>query len=108
MRSGLKTTEFWLTGLAGLLATFLPDFPQESLLAVGSWVAARGVQKGFGLPDGKRAWLTTEFWLSTGLSAVMVIFPDFPKEPLIALIAYLGSRIVAKKKPPLVAVPPTT
>jgi hypothetical protein len=104
MRSGLKTTEFWLTGLAGLLATFLPDFPQESLLAVGSWVAARGVQKGFGLADGKRAWLTTEFWLSSGLSAMMIIFPDFPKEPVIGLIAYLASRIAAKKKQAVVPI----
>lgn len=97
IRSGLKTTELWITVAGGFLMQFIPDFPQESLYAMGSWVMARGAQKGFGVNDGKRAWMTTEFWATIALSTVMVVFPDFPKEALIGLIGFLGSRFFAKK-----------
>lgn len=99
VRSGLKTTELWITVAGGFLMQFVPDFPQEGLWALGSWVVTRGAQKGFGLADGKRAWMTTEFWGTIILSAVMAIFPDFPKEPVLGLIAYIGSRFFSKKKP---------
>jgi len=44
-RTGLKTTEFWVTIASVLLKAFVPDFPDEALMATGAYVVSRGVAK---------------------------------------------------------------
>jgi hypothetical protein len=105
VKTGLKSTELWLTLISGGLLMFWPDFPKESLIAVWGWIVARGAQKGFGIADGKRPWMTTEFWATIAFSAANLIFPDLPQESLVAVLGYVGSRTIAKKQPPA---PPTT
>lgn len=45
MKAGFKTTEFWMTLVAGVLSTVLPDFPTEAALAVLAYVISRTVVK---------------------------------------------------------------
>ena len=106
-RAGIKTTEFWVTLIAGLLATaqasIWPDnpFPKESFIAVILWVGARMGQKTLGPTDtaGKRAWQTTDFWLTMVFSVVSYFIPTIPPEIFNMVSVYIvGRPLVALAK----------
>jgi hypothetical protein len=44
-KSGLKSTEFWVTIASVALKLFYPDFPDEALAATGAYVVSRGIAK---------------------------------------------------------------
>lgn len=103
-KSGVKTTELWVMagGLLGIVATHLGlvDFPAASLILVVQWALGRGLEK-FLAPvgsEGKRAWQTSEFWLSVGAGGLFAAFPDAPTESIALVTAYLATRIGIKKK----------
>ncbi len=115
-RPGIKTTEFWLVAIAGLIAALIPDFPKEALISLGVWIAGRAGQKYFGVEDidGKRAWRTSEFWAALATTGLVGIFPDMPKESMLSLqgfvATYIASRVVVKQtavKPEETNVTPT-
>lgn len=103
MRPGIKTTEFWLVMIAGILTVlqqqFFPEapFPAESFVALGLWIAARTTEKI--VTNGtntKRAWQTTEFWLALGISIVQYVFPNFPPEMFYSAVTLIFGRPMVK------------
>jgi len=97
MRKSWKTTEFWVGLVAVALAAIWPDFPQEGLLAVGTWVAGRITQKTFGeTSGGERAWMTSEFWVAIAFVAASYIFPEIPTETFSAVVLWVSGRSAVK------------
>lgn len=104
-RAGIKTTEFWVTLIATLIATaqtfIWPDspFPKEGFMALILWVGARIGQKTLGPTDtgGKRAWQTTDFWLTIVFSVVSYFIPSIPSDIFNMVAVYIIGR-------PLVAI----
>ena len=105
VKSGIKTTEFWLglivTVLTILQQQFWPDspFPSDAFLAVGIWIAARLGEKTLGKVDpltGKRAWQTTEFWVTLGFGVLKYIFPNLPAGLEAFVFSYIIGRPLVK------------
>ncbi len=94
LKNGIKTREFWIVILGTALATVWPDFPKEGLIVLGTWVVGRTGQKAFGFVDefDVNKWTSTEFLLSIGYAIVVAIFPDIPKESLIAVTGWTIAR----------------
>ncbi len=49
MKSGLKTSEFWVAVVTALLPVvkkfFVPDLPIEMIIGLGSYIISRGIAK---------------------------------------------------------------
>lgn len=103
LKDGYKTVEFWLMLVSTAIISFVPDFPQESFLALVGWAGFRTSQKFFGVVDstGKPSWKTTEFWVTIVYAIANSIFPDMPQEALIAVLGWSGLRTTAKLTAPL-------
>lgn len=102
MRSGIKSTEFWL-GLAislaiGIQKYFWPDhpFPQEQFAVLITWIGSRLAEKTISATTTKRAWQTTEFWLTIGYSIVSYFVPGLPPELAVGVGLYTVGRGVSK------------
>lgn len=104
MREGIKTTEFWIVLAAGLFAIIQKqiwpeaEFPKESFIAIGLWVAARIGEKTFGeVTNGdKRAWQTSEFWMATGIAIIKYIFPAIPESIMTIVQTWIVGRPAMK------------
>lgn len=103
-KPGWQTTEFWtiITTLLALIAKALGwiDFPIATLVIVVQWVAGRGLEKALAPSNtkGKRAWQTSEFWLSLLGGGIFTIFPTLPIEAIFGLSAYLAGRAGIKAR----------
>jgi len=104
MRSGIKTTELWVTIGLAVAAAIFPDIPQEAITALVIWVVGRAGQKYFGIEDinGKRAWKTSEFWVAIGFAVAKSVFPDLPQEALVPVGTWVavrsGSKMISSNK----------
>jgi hypothetical protein len=100
LKTGLKTTELWVTVGISLLKMFWKDFPDDAFLAVFAWASARAGQKFFGLadPSGKPGWKTSEFWVAILYAILTSIFPDIPKESLVSVVGYIVTRTGLKMR----------
>lgn len=108
MRSGIKTGEFIviiLGGLLGILYSQLwPDrpFPMDTFITLSIWVGARQLEKIVGPADtsGTRFWQTSEFWVAIGgvaLTIVEVFLPQrIPDVILTMAWGYIGGRPLVK------------
>lgn len=110
MRKSIKTTEFWIGLITAVLMAVFPDFPKESGLAVLSWIVMRSGQKYFGIEDkdGKRAWQTSEMWVSIGYAAARYFLPDLPEGLLWSVMGWAGLRTGVKLVTPTTTATPTT
>lgn len=105
VKSGMKTVELWVSVIASLLLAVWPEFPKEAFLAIITWAGGRSLHKMFGFVNpetGKASWQTSEFWMSLGFAIVITIFPDMPKESLMAVqgwvIARTGIKVVNERR----------
>lgn len=98
IRSAILTTEFWIGLATAVIMAVFPDFPQEAAIALFGWVAMRAAQKSFGLEgvDGKRAWQTSEFYVSIGVAIAKTLFPEIPPETIYAVLGIVGLRTGVK------------
>lgn len=106
IKDGFKTVEFWVLMGSTIVATFVPDFPKESLIALMAWAGLRTGQKFFGMVDpisGKPSYKTSEFWLTLVYAGVNTVFPDMPQEALYSVIGWTtmrtGVKLTTPKKP---------
>ena len=91
-RTGIKTTELWVTVIAGILIAVWPDFPSESFFVLVGWATTRVISKISAPASGvKRAWMSSEFWLSI-LYAVGASLTELPTESLVAVLGWAGAR----------------
>lgn len=105
MRAGWKTTEFWVAAIAILFNTIgkqlggWPEFPQEALIALTTWIGARVSEKTWTQVDpatGKRAWETSEFWSAVGFALIKYFFPNAPEWLLAPVLALVAGRPLVK------------
>ena len=102
MRTGWKTTEFVTLGVTILTAIFnglgWVNFPAESFTVVLVWMIARIGEKTLGSVDanGKRAWQTSEFWVSIIVAGVCYVFPDVNQELIYTAYAWIVGRPLVK------------
>ena len=81
--------------LAWLAQTY-PQIPQESILAILTWIGGSMIGQIIGNGDTKPAWKTTEFWGVFFVSALKGVFPDIPDSAFYGLLAFIGLRPVVK------------
>ena len=93
MKSGIKTTEFWVGLIVVVLTAFqqvlFPDspFPAEAFTVLALWVAARLGEKALSeAAPKKRAWCTTEFWVAIGYVSLKYVAPNLLPDALINLV----------------------
>lgn len=105
MRTGIKTAEFGIIALGGLLGVLYqylwPDriFPIDSFITLSVWVGGRFVEKIIGPTDtaGKRYYQTTEFWVAIGLTVAEAFFADkIPTVVATMIWGYIGGRPLVK------------
>jgi len=128
MRAGIKTAEFAIIALGGLLGVIYSQlwpempFPVDTFITLSIWVGARFAEKIVGPADtnGKRFWQTSEFWVMVGgvlLTIVEVFLPNkIPDIILMTAWGYIGGRPMVKatsgfqlgQRPPAPTAPPTT
>jgi hypothetical protein len=104
MRTGIKTTEFWV-GLIGAVLLVIQQqlfpehpFPAEAFYAFGIWIGARFAEKAFTNGKGvlKRAWKTSEFWVTLAVSTAKYLFPDLSPEIVNFVYMYILGRPALK------------
>jgi len=101
IKSGWKTTEFWMAVLAGVLVSVWSDFPKESFAVLIAWVMARIGEKtlGPGIPK-KPTWRTTEFWVSISFviaqNICLQLGLNVPWETIIPIIIAILGRVGIK------------
>ena len=97
MRPGKKTTEAWMVGVVTILSMiqeiFWPNspFPKEQVMAVLAWVLARATEKGVVGETEKRAWQTTEFWMTAVAVIITYVANTFFGVPIAVVQALLGT-----------------
>ena len=102
MRDGWKTTEFWIIAVATILTTMQeiiwPEhpFPKEQLIAIGIWIAGRTTEKIKVGENGKRAWNTSEFWVTMLVTIATYLFPQVPLETIYMALGWVGIRTYRK------------
>jgi small basic protein len=112
MKIGVKTTEFWLTLVNGVVVALCnalnvpPDVKEHitalALKIVGAYIASRTVVKAASGGEVKRGILTSEFWFTLLVEVVIAAMQAY-KVPLDVqnaivnlLLAYIASRTTVK------------
>ena len=97
VRKGRQTTEFWVGILVAIAITIWPDFPKEAFAVLATWVTARIMQKTLGRSvPAKRAWHTSEFWLSIVFTIAQSVCQDLgwdvPWQSIIPVVLMILGR----------------
>lgn len=102
LRAGLKTTEFWIgvfLAVIGVVQRWVwPEdpIPNESFVAVLTWVGARFGEKALSDLVIKRPWQTTEFWVAIAFAIARFALPDIPDAVLYMAQTYIVGRPIVK------------
>lgn len=106
MRNGRKTTELWVGVLATIAVGFQqalwPDapLPKEAFITLVVWVVGRMGSKALTEKAGtKRAWKTSEFWVTMLFTVVRSVYPELPPVVETFVWTYILGRPAVKALP---------